>query len=91
VGSEGCVFVFVFLCSFLFSKTRFWLIPRGVTGKVVQCSSCRMFEVWDAGSVPADFTCRKCTYFQLLQDRVTELELELDELRIIRDAEGGHR
>ncbi|MBY9153034.1 SGNH/GDSL hydrolase family protein [Pseudomonas aeruginosa] len=42
----------------------------------------------DAVSVPADFTCGKCTHLQLLQDRVRELELELDELRIIREAEG---
>ena len=55
--------------------------------KAVQCSSCRMFEVRDAVSVPADFTCGKCTHLQLLKNRVREQELELDELRIIREAE----
>eukprot|EP00061_Rhincodon_typus_P008373 g30918.t1 len=37
-------------------------------------------------SVPVDFTCEKCTQLQLLTDRVRELEL--DELRIIWEAEG---
>jgi len=46
-----------------------------------------MFEVRDTVSVPAEFTCRKCTQLQLLTARVRELELELDELRIIREAE----
>ena len=58
-----------------------------MAGKAVQCSSCRMFEMRDAVSVPADFTCGKCTHLQLLKNRVRELELELDELRIIREAE----
>jgi len=53
----------------------------------VQCSSCRMFEERYTISGPAEFTCRKCTHLQLLKDRVRELELELDELRIIREAE----
>lgn len=59
-----------------------------MAAKAVQCSSCEMFEVREAISVPADYTCRKCTHLQLLQDRVRELELELDELRIIGEAEG---
>ena len=75
------------MCVF-FDLNQDLLIPRGMTGKAVQCSSCRMFEVWDAASAPAEYTCRKCTHLQLLQDRVAELELELDELRIIREAEG---
>eukprot|EP00061_Rhincodon_typus_P006328 g26864.t1 len=36
--------------------------------------------------VPSDFTCEKCTQIQLLTDRFRELEV--DELRIIREAEG---
>jgi len=58
-----------------------------MTGKAVQCSSCRTFEVRDTLSVPADFTCGKRTHLQLLKNRVRELELELEELRIIREAE----
>ena len=58
-----------------------------MAGKAVQCSSSRMFEVRDAVSVPADYTCGKCTHLQLLQNRVSELELQVDELRIIREAE----
>jgi len=57
----------------------------------VQCSSCRMWDVRDPTSVFADFTCRKCIQLQLLTDHVRELELELDELRIIREAERGDR
>ena len=37
-------------------------------------------------SVPAEYTCRKCIQFQLLEERVGDLELELDELGIIREA-----
>ncbi|XP_078056734.1 uncharacterized protein LOC144480983 [Mustelus asterias] len=55
--------------------------------QAVQCSSCGMCEVRDTISVPAEYTCRKCTQFQLLEDCVRDLELELDELRIIREAE----
>jgi len=58
-----------------------------MAGEGAQCSSCRMFKVWDDVSVPADYICGKCTHLQLLQARVTELELELDELRSIREAE----
>jgi len=58
-----------------------------MAGKAVQCSSCRIMEVRDTDSVPAFFTCGKCTQLQLLQDRVRQLEQELDELRIIREAE----
>eukprot|EP00061_Rhincodon_typus_P005627 g25380.t1 len=36
--------------------------------------------------VPSDFTCEKCTQLQLLKNRIRELEL--DELRIIRETEG---
>eukprot|EP00061_Rhincodon_typus_P008674 g31499.t1 len=47
----------------------------------------RMWEVRVTTSVPADFTHEKCTQFQLLTDRVRELELELDKLQIIREAD----
>eukprot|EP00061_Rhincodon_typus_P000947 g13257.t1 len=47
-----------------------------------------MWEVRDTAGVPSDFTCEKCTQLQLLKNRVTELELQLDELWIIREAEG---
>jgi len=44
-----------------------------------------MFDMRVDVSVPVDFTCGKCTHLQLLKNRVRELEL--DELRIIREAE----
>ena len=58
--------------------------------RAVQCSSCRMWEVMvrDTISDPHDFACGRCIQLQLLTDRLRELELELDELRIIREAEG---
>eukprot|EP00061_Rhincodon_typus_P017998 g46972.t1 len=46
-----------------------------------------MWELWEISIVPDDYTCGKCTQLQLLGDRFRELELELDTLRIIRDAE----
>eukprot|EP00061_Rhincodon_typus_P014830 g42149.t1 len=45
-----------------------------------------MWEVWFTAGAPSNFTCEKCTQLQLLTDHVKELEL--DELRIIREAEG---
>eukprot|EP00061_Rhincodon_typus_P009860 g33679.t1 len=47
-----------------------------------------MWEVRITTSDPADFTCEKCTQLQQLTDRIRELELEPDELRIIREEEG---
>jgi len=43
-------------------------------------------DVRVTNSVHADFTCE--TQLQVLTDHVRELELELDELRLIKDAEG---
>eukprot|EP00061_Rhincodon_typus_P005644 g25413.t1 len=56
--------------------------------RAVACSSCRMWEVRVTAGIPSDFTCEKCTQLQLLKNRVRKPELELDELRIIREAEG---
>eukprot|EP00061_Rhincodon_typus_P000203 g10896.t1 len=56
--------------------------------RAVACSSCGIWEVRVTTSVPSDFTCKKCIQLQLLTNRVRELELELDELQIIRKAEG---
>eukprot|EP00061_Rhincodon_typus_P000667 g12385.t1 len=42
-----------------------------------------MWEVMVTSGVPSDFTCEKCTQLQLLTNRIRELELELDELRIM--------
>eukprot|EP00061_Rhincodon_typus_P017463 g46166.t1 len=68
-----------------------WLavLPHSARDPVAR-SSCRMWEVRVTTSVPADFIYGKCTQLQLLGNRVreVELELELDELRIIREAEG---
>eukprot|EP00061_Rhincodon_typus_P016237 g44344.t1 len=58
--------------------------------RAVACSSCKMWEVRVAAGVPSDFTREKCTQLQLLTNHIRELELELelDELRIIQEAEG---
>ena len=55
--------------------------------QAVRCTSCGMFEVRDTGSVPADYTCQRCIQFHLLEERIRDLELELEELRIIKEAE----
>ena len=59
----------------------------GEVVRAVVCSVCRMWEVTVNTVVPDDHTCKKCIQLQLLSDRVKELERELDELRIIREAE----
>eukprot|EP00061_Rhincodon_typus_P001889 g16052.t1 len=46
-----------------------------------------MWEVRVNSSDSADFTCGKCTQLQLMKDCVRELELGLDEHRIIWEAE----
>ncbi|XP_072928743.1 uncharacterized protein [Hemitrygon akajei] len=59
----------------------------GETVRAVVCSVCGMWEVRVNTVVPDDYTCNRCIQLQLLSDRVRELEQELDELRIIREAE----
>eukprot|EP00061_Rhincodon_typus_P010433 g34717.t1 len=49
--------------------------------------SCRMWEIRETSSGPAGYTCEKCKWLHLLTDLIRELELELDALRIVRDAE----
>eukprot|EP00061_Rhincodon_typus_P013497 g39902.t1 len=44
-------------------------------------------ELREFSIVPDDYTCGKCTQLQILGDCVRELELELDALRVIQDAE----
>lgn len=58
-----------------------------MAGALAQCSSCRMYKVWDNIKVPTEYICGKCNRLQLLQARFTKLELELGELRSIREAE----
>jgi len=66
-----------------FSLYHFWQCrTEEMEAWAVEYSSCRMWEVRVTTSVPADFTCEKFTHFQLFTDNVWELEL--DELRIIR-------
>ena len=55
--------------------------------QAVCCISCGMYVVRDSSSVSGDFTYKKCVRLQLLEERVKELEVELEELRIIREAE----
>eukprot|EP00061_Rhincodon_typus_P001640 g15357.t1 len=46
-----------------------------------------MWEIRVDSSDSADFTCEKCTQLQLLKACIKELELELNEHRIIPEAE----
>ena len=55
--------------------------------EVARCSSCKMCKVWEGDNIPADYICNKCIRLQLLEARVTELQLEIDGLRSIREAE----
>eukprot|EP00061_Rhincodon_typus_P004678 g23167.t1 len=55
--------------------------------RAVAYPSCRIWEIRETSSVPGGYTCEKCTELPLLTDCVTELELELDSLRIIRGSE----
>uniref|UniRef100_UPI00398E4FFB uncharacterized protein n=1 Tax=Pristiophorus japonicus TaxID=55135 RepID=UPI00398E4FFB len=58
----------------------------GELGHVI-CASCTMWELRDTSSVPDDYVCGKCISLQLLTDRVAELELKVDSLWSIHDAE----
>eukprot|EP00061_Rhincodon_typus_P005785 g25722.t1 len=53
----------------------------------VLCSSCSMWELRDVADVPDSYTCKKCVQLQLLFDRMTALELRMDSLWSIHDAE----
>ena len=56
-------------------------------GKMLECSSCRMWEIRETSGIPDDNTCKRCIQLQLLEKRVRELEKELDDLRLIRENE----
>uniref|UniRef100_UPI00398EB7F6 uncharacterized protein n=1 Tax=Pristiophorus japonicus TaxID=55135 RepID=UPI00398EB7F6 len=58
----------------------------GELGRVL-CSSCTMWELRDTSGVPDDYVCRKGIHLQLLTVRVAELELRVDSLWSIHDAE----
>jgi len=53
----------------------------------VSCSSCEMWEFKDPSGVPGSFTCKTCVQLQLLFDRLMALELRMDSLWSICDAE----
>lgn len=53
--------------------------------------SCRMCEIRESSSVTQGYTCGKCVKLQLLTDHIWEVELWLDNLRIIRENEGALR
>ncbi|XP_062896362.1 uncharacterized protein LOC134342314 [Mobula hypostoma] len=58
-----------------------------MTVRAVCCSRCRMWEALESPSLPDVYICAKCIELQLLRDRVTELELQLDDLRLVRESE----
>ena len=55
--------------------------------RAVCCCRCRMWEVLEAPSLPDVHICARCAELQLLRDRVRELELQLDDLRLVRESE----
>eukprot|EP00061_Rhincodon_typus_P014873 g42228.t1 len=73
----------IFNSTFFLSRQK----AVGMAVRAVACSSCRMWEIRETSSVPGGYSCEKGTWLQLLTNRIRELELELDALRIIRGAE----
>ena len=55
--------------------------------KPVCCSGCLMWEVLETPSLPDIHICARCIVLQLLKDRGSELELRLDDLRLVRESE----
>jgi len=53
----------------------------------VACSFCVMWEFRGHAGVPGSFTCKRCVQLQLLFGRLTAVELWIDSLCSIRDAE----
>ena len=51
------------------------------------CSRCRMWEILESPSLPDVHICARCAELQLLRDRVRELELQIDDLRLVRESE----
>ncbi|XP_078272417.1 uncharacterized protein LOC144603140 [Rhinoraja longicauda] len=58
-----------------------------MTGMLIQCDACRMWEVRDTAGASGRYNCGKCVPVQLLKDHVGALERQLDGLRIIRERE----
>lgn len=54
---------------------------------LVLCSGCQMWEPWVTSTLPNGHICAKCTEMQFLKDRVGDLELQLDDLRLVRGSE----
>ena len=55
--------------------------------KPVCCSQCRMWEVLEAPGLPDIHICAGCVELQFLRDHVKELELQLGDLRLVRECE----
>lgn len=58
-----------------------------MTGRMVQRSSSSMWEVRKAAGVTDNYTYFNCGQVELLIDCVRELELQLEDLKIIRESE----
>ena len=55
--------------------------------KPVCCSLCRMWDVLEAPGLPDIHICEGCVELRFLRDRVKELELQLEDLRLVRENE----
>ena len=53
----------------------------------VCCFRCGMWEFLETPRLPEVHICARCEELQLLRDRIRELELRLDDLRLVREKE----
>ncbi|XP_059821606.1 uncharacterized protein LOC132391883 [Hypanus sabinus] len=54
---------------------------------LVLCLGCQMWEFWETSSLADGHICARCTEMQLLRDRVRDLELQPDDLLLIKESE----
>ncbi|XP_062887003.1 uncharacterized protein LOC134336606 [Mobula hypostoma] len=55
--------------------------------ETVMCLSCEMWQSWGNSPLPQSHICQKCIRLGDLEDRVWNLEQQLDDLRLIRENE----
>ncbi|XP_055522044.1 uncharacterized protein LOC129716197 isoform X1 [Leucoraja erinacea] len=58
-----------------------------MSGKLIQCDACSMWEVKDTAGASGCYKCEKCIQVELLKGRVGELEKQVDDLRFVRETE----
>ena len=58
-----------------------------MSGSIVNCSCCQMWEALESSSLRDHHVCSRCVELQYLRDRVRDLETQLDDLRMVREIE----